>query len=154
MEGTNQTAQVAPQTSSATPTSRARAVSQPATSQQPTYQAHAPVAPQVPAYQAPAQAPQASAPAGIWQQAFQALSASLNTGIIQPRYHPSLPSDATAPGATQPAGLPWRPRQPRLTSPFQPRLTRIGSEPAGSASGSTRRRGSGRVSKRNQRRKS
>ena len=46
--------------------------------QQPTYQAS--VQPQVPAYQAPAQAQQASAPqANPWQQAFQALSASLNT---------------------------------------------------------------------------
>ena len=82
MEGTNQTAPVAPQTSSATPTSYApSAAPQPGMSQQQAYQVSpAQVAPQVPAYQAPAQAPQASAPAGNpWQQAFQALSASLNT---------------------------------------------------------------------------
>jgi len=65
------------------PTSAApAAVSQPAMSQSPTsqaYQVQAPQGQQLPAYQA-APAQQASAPQGNpWQEAFQALSASLNT---------------------------------------------------------------------------
>ena len=83
MEATSQPTQVQSPTSSAMPTSAApAAVSQPAMSQSPTsqaYQVQAPQGQQLPAYQA-APAQQASAPQGNpWQEAFQALSASLNT---------------------------------------------------------------------------
>ncbi len=84
MEVTSQPTQAPSPTSSAMPTSAApAAVSQPAMSQSPTSPAYQTpqVAPQMPAYQAPAQAQQPSAPQGNpWQEAFQALSASLNTG--------------------------------------------------------------------------
>ena len=107
MEGTNQTAQVAPQTSSVTPTVSAPSVaSQPGMSPQQAYQASpAQASPQMPAYQAPAPAQQASAPAGNpWQQAFQALSASLNT---------SSPSQALAsPSAYQVTPTPQAATQP------------------------------------------
>ena len=83
MEATSQPTQVQSPTSSAMPMSAApAAVSQPAMSQSPTsqaYQVQAPQGQQLPAYQA-APAQQASAPQGNpWQEAFQALSASLNT---------------------------------------------------------------------------
>ena len=115
MEVTNQTAPVAPQASSATPTSYAPSVApQSGMSAQPAYQASpAQVSPQVPAYQAPAQAPQASAPAGNpWQQAFQALSASLNT---------SSPSLAQAsPSAYQATPTPQAATQPSWASMAAP----------------------------------
>jgi hypothetical protein len=67
----------------------------------------------------------------------------------------SLPSDSNAPGSyTTQLGFNGSLGSPDLQSPtFNPGLLGIGSESAGSASGSTRRSsGSGRVSKRNQRR--
>ena len=111
MEGTNQTAPVAPQTSSVTPTVSAPSVApQQGMSPQQAYQASpAQVSPQMPAYQAPAPAQQASAPAGNpWQQAFQALSASLNT---------SSPSQAqVSPSAYQVTPTPQAATQPSLGS--------------------------------------
>ena len=96
MEATNQAIQAQAPTSSPMPTNVAPAsVSQPAMSQPQTsqgYQAQAqvPAQFQVPAYQ-PAAAQQASAPQGNpWQEAFQALSASLNT---------SSPSQAQVPSS-------------------------------------------------------
>ena len=83
MEATNQAIPAQAPTSSPMPTNVAPAsvspsgMSQPQAS--PAYQVQA-QAPQMPTYQAPAQAQQASAPQGNpWQEAFQALSASLNT---------------------------------------------------------------------------
>lgn len=96
MEATNQAIQAQAPTSSPMPTNVAPAsVSQPAMSQPQTsqgYQAQAqvPAQFQVPTYQ-PAAAQQASAPQGNpWQEAFQALSASLNT---------SSPSQAQVPSS-------------------------------------------------------
>ena len=112
MEGTNQTVAAPAQTSSATPTGYApSAVSQPVMSQpqaSPASMGQAP-APQMPAYQAQAQAPQASAPqANPWQQAFQALSASLNT---------SNPSQAqVSPSAYQTTPTPQATSQPSWAS--------------------------------------
>ena len=83
MESTSPTTAVAAPASSAMPTASVpSSVSQPAMSAPSSYQQApqapvAPQAPQAPAYQQTA-APQASA-ANPWQQAFQALSASLNT---------------------------------------------------------------------------
>ena len=83
MESINQTVATTPQVSSPTPTvSAPTSASQPVMSDPSAYQAaqaqQVPT-PQVPAYQQTA-APQVSAPEGNpWQQAFQALSASLNT---------------------------------------------------------------------------
>ena len=116
MEGTNQTAQVATPTSSAPQTGYAQvAAPQYATSQSPASQASMAqqVVPQMPAYQAPAQAAQASAPASNpWQQAFQALSASLNT---------SNPSQAQAsPSAYQTTPTPQAASQPSWASMAAP----------------------------------
>ena len=116
MEVTNQATQAAPQTSSAAPTNYVpSAASQYATSAPQTSQASPAqsVAPQAPAYQAPAQAAQASAPAGNpWQQAFQALSASLNT---------SNPSQAQAsPSAYQTTPTPQAASQPSWASMAAP----------------------------------
>ena len=69
----------------------------------------------------------------------------------------SVPSDANSPGSnTTQLGFNGTLGSPDLQSPtFNPGLLGIGSQPAGAASSSTRRSsGSGRVSKRNQRRKS
>ena len=69
----------------------------------------------------------------------------------------SVPGDPNTPGSnTTQLGFNGTLGSPDLQSPtFNPGLLGIGSEPTGSASGSTRRSsGSGRVSKRNQRRKS
>ncbi len=90
MEVTSQPTQAPSPTSSAMPTNVApTSVAQPAMSQGQTSQAFQ-AAPQIPAYQAPAQAQQVSAPQGNpWQEAFQALSASLNTSSpsqIQDQY--------------------------------------------------------------------
>ena len=85
MEATNQAIQAQPQTSSPTPMSAdpglasQPGMSQPQISQGYQAQAQVPGQFQVPTYQ-PAAAQQASAPQGNpWQEAFQALSASLNT---------------------------------------------------------------------------
>ena len=115
METTNQAVAPVPQTSSASPTSYApSAANQYATSQGQPSQAsttQAP-APQMPAYQGMAQAPQASAPqANPWQQAFQALSASLNT---------NSPSQAqVSPSAYQTTPTPQAATQPSLGSMAQ-----------------------------------
>jgi len=116
VEGTNQTAQVATPTSSATPTGYAQvAAPQSGMSQAPVSQASMaqPVVPQMPAYQAAAPAAQASAPQGNpWQQAFQALSASLNT---------SSPSLAQAsPSAYQATPTPQAATQPSWASMAAP----------------------------------
>ena len=92
METTSQAVATSTQASSPMPTGVVQpSVAQPAMSQSPAYQgspiSQAPVAPQVPAYQAAAPAQQASA-GNPWQEAFQALSASLNT---------SSPSQAQVP---------------------------------------------------------
>jgi hypothetical protein len=161
VEVTSQPTAAPSQTSSPMPTNVAPAsVSQPGMSQSPTsqaYQVPVPQMPQVPAYQA-APAQQASAPQGNpWQEAFQALSASLNTGSPSQAQVPSSayltpnasgfstsqlgfnsPSNVGAFGAAD------------LQSPsFNPELYRAGSN-ARAASGSGKRR----VSKSDQRRKS
>jgi len=83
VEATNQAIQAQAPTSSPMQTSVAPVSASPSGMSQPqasqAYQVQAQV-PQMPTYQAPAQAQQASAPQGNpWQEAFQALSASLNT---------------------------------------------------------------------------
>ena len=92
-----------------------RPMSQYATSQSPTSPVSMgqPVAPQAPVYQASAQAPQPSAPTqgNPWQQAFQALSASLNT---------SSPSQAqVSPSAYQTTPTPQATTQPSWASMAQ-----------------------------------
>ena len=78
-------------------------------------------APQMPAYQAPAPAPQASAPQGNpWQQAFQALSASLNTSPAppRPRPHPRLTRRRQLPRQLlSPAGVHMAPMAAPISSP-------------------------------------
>ena len=126
MEGTNQTVATSAPTSSATPTAYAPSVaSQPAMSQpqaSPASMAQAP-APQMPAYQAPAQAAQASAPAGNpWQQAFQALSASLNTSNqSQAQVSPSAYQATPTPqAATQPS---WASMAPTAAPTYSPQAS-------------------------------
>ena len=105
MEVTNQTVQATAPTNSAAPTGYAPTVaSQYATSQpqvSPASMGQAP-APQMPQYQASAQAQQASAPEGNpWQTAFQALSASLNSGNqYQAQASPSAYLQTPTPQAT------------------------------------------------------
>jgi hypothetical protein len=116
VEATSQPTQVQSPTSSAMPMSAApAAVSQPAMSQSPTsqaYQVTAPQAPQIPAYQAPAQAQQVSAPQGNpWQEAFQALSASLNTGSPSQTQVPSSAYLTPTPQVPQQAGWASAPQQ-------------------------------------------
>ena len=126
MEGTNQTAQVAAPTNSATPTGYAQvAAPQPGMSQAPASQASMaqPVIPQMPAYQAPAQAAQASAPQGNpWQQAFQALSASLNTSSpSQAQVSPSAYQATPTPqAATQPS---WGSMAPQAAPTYSPQVS-------------------------------
>lgn len=91
MESTSQVVATQASAPSAMPTSAApQQASQYATSAPSTFQASAPTAPQVPAYQAPAQAQPVSTPAAgnPWQEAFQALSASLNTSSPSPAQVP------------------------------------------------------------------
>ena len=113
MESTSQVAATAPQAASAMPTNVAQpSAAQYATSVSPTSQVSQTMAPpQVPAYQAPAQAAQASAPAANpWQEAFQALSASLNT---------SSPSQAQVPYSAYQTPTPQASIQAPLASAFQ-----------------------------------
>ena len=104
MEATNQAVATMPSQNSVTPTSVApQAVSQPVSSPPQAYQASAPM-PQLdlaqhPGYQASAPAPQASAAqaGNPWQEAFQALSASLNTSSpyqaqVQPSAYQATPT--------------------------------------------------------------
>lgn len=129
MEGTNQTAATAAPISSATPTGYAPSVaSQPVMSQpqaSPASMAQA-VVPQMPAYQAPAQAAQASAPQGNpWQQAFQALSASLNTSSpSQAQVSPSAYQTTPTPqAATQPS---WASMAPQAAPTYSPQVSTQG----------------------------
>ena len=106
MEVTSQTATAQASVPSAMPTSVAQPSASPSAMSQPSispeYQT-APVAPQIPAYQAPAQAQQVSTPQGNpWQEAFQALSASLNT---------SSPSQAQVPSSAYLTPTPQVPQQ-------------------------------------------
>ena len=123
MEATSQTVQATTPTNSVAPTSYAPSAGQPsAMSQQPSYQASVGQAPaqQIPAYQAQAQAPQASAPqANPWQQAFQALSASLNTSNpSQAQVSPSAYQTTPTPqAATQPSWASMAPSAPQTSQP-------------------------------------
>jgi len=129
VEGTNQTVQASAPMSSAQPTSFAPPVApQYATSQPQTSPASMgqQVAPQAPAYQAPAQAAQASAPQGNpWQQAFQALSASLNTS--SPSLAQASPSayqtTPTPQAATQPN---WASMAPQAAPTYSPQVSTQG----------------------------
>ena len=129
MESTSPTAAVAAPTSSAPQTSYAPSVaSQPVMSQpqaSPASMAQAP-APQMPAYQAPAQAAQASAPAANpWQQAFQALSSSLNTSNpSQAQVSPSAYQATPTPqAATQPS---WASMAPQAAPTYSPQVSTQG----------------------------
>ena len=115
MEGTNQTVQASAPTSSAPQTSYAQPVANQYVTSQPQASPASmgqPAMPQAPVYQGQAQAPQASAPAGNpWQQAFQALSASLNTSS------PSLAQ--VSPSAYQTTPTPQAATQPNWASMAQ-----------------------------------
>ena len=131
MEATSQTAPATVPTSSAQPTNYVPSAGTPSVTSQPQgYQASpAQVSPQVPAYQAPAQAPQVSAPQGNpWQQAFQALSASLNTSNpSQAQVSPSAYQTTPTPqGTTQPS---WASQVPQVQPISQPQpSTQVYSE--------------------------
>ena len=114
MEVTSQPTQAHVSAPSAMPTNAAQpsayqsVTSQPSIS--PEFQA-APVAPQIP-YQAPAQAQQVSAPQGNpWQEAFQALSASLNTSSPSQAQVPSSAYQTPTPQALQQASWASTPQQ-------------------------------------------
>ena len=105
MEVTNQAIPAQAPTSSAMPTNVATASVSPSEMSQPqisqAYQVQAP-APQIPAYQAPVQAQQASAPQGNpWQEAFQALSASMNTSSPSQTQVPYSAYQTPTPQASQ-----------------------------------------------------
>ena len=123
METTNQAVAPAPQTNSVSPTSYVpSAGNQYATSQGQPSQVSTSQAPaqQMPAYQGTAQAPQASAPqANPWQQAFQALSASLNTSNpSQAQVSPSAYQTTPTPqAATQPSWASVAPSVPQTSQP-------------------------------------
>ena len=123
METTNQAVAPAPQTNSVSPTSYVpSAGNQYATSQGQPSQVSTSQAPaqQMPAYQGTAQAPQASAPqANPWQQAFQALSASLNTSNpSQAQVSPSAYQTTPTPqAATQPSWASMAPSVPQTSQP-------------------------------------
>lgn len=130
MDNSSQAVAAAPQASSAMPTSSVPSVdNQYVMSQSQASQAsmaQAPVAPQIPAYQAPAQAQQVSAPQGNpWQQAFQALSASLNTS--NPSQAPVSPSayqtTPTPQAATQPS---WVSTEQQAAPTSQPQVSTQG----------------------------
>ena len=137
MESTSQAVATQAPVSSAPQTSAApQQVSQYATSAPQAFQAsptgqmpQAPVAPQ-----APAQAAQASAPAGNpWQEAFQALSASLNTSSLSQApaqfsaYQTPTPQAPNASqlgfGSPNPAASPVFGSGDLQSPKFQPRLT-------------------------------
>ena len=104
MEATNQAIPAQSPTSSAMPTNVAPVLDSQSVTSQPQvsqgYQVQA-TAPQIPAYQAAA-APQASAPQGNpWQEAFQALSANLNTGNQYQAQAPSLAYQTPTPQVPQ-----------------------------------------------------
>ena len=117
MESTIQTAQTsAPQASAPQMSAAPQADSQYATSQGQASQAYQVQVPQMPGYQASAPAPQASAPQGNpWQQAFQALSASLNTSNqyqaqVSPSAYQATPTPQAATQASW-ASMPQAPQQ-------------------------------------------
>lgn len=131
MESTSPTIPTTAPVSSATPTvSVPSSASQPGISAPSSYQ-QAPQAPQAPAYQAAA-APQASAATGNpWQEAFQALSASLNTPqasqapVSYSAYQTPTPQVSTqAPLGSQATPQAWAPQatqtysQPASTQAF------------------------------------
>ncbi len=127
MEVTSQQAPAVSPTNSAAPTNYVpSAASQYATNQYQTSPASMgqPVAPQAPAYQASAQAPQPSAPTqgNPWQQAFQALSASLNTS--SPSLAQASPSayqtTPTPQATTQPS---WASMAPQVQQISQPQVS-------------------------------
>ena len=121
MEATNQAIQAQPQTSSPTPMSAdpglasQPGMSQPQISQGYQAQAQAPAQFQVPTYQ-PAAAQQASAPQGNpWQEAFQALSASLNTSSPSQAQVPSSAYLTPTPQVSQPAS--WASTPQAMSAP-------------------------------------
>jgi len=115
VETTSPAAATPTQASSPMPTGGVQpSVAQPAMSQSPVSQGspigQAPVAPQVPAYQAsaPAQQPSAGNP---WQEAFQALSASLNTSSPSQAQVPYSAYQTPTPQASSQAN--WASTQPQ-----------------------------------------
>jgi hypothetical protein len=93
-------------------------MSQPQASQ--AYQVQAP-APQIPAYQ-PAAAPQVSAPQGNpWQEAFQALSASLNTSSPSPTQVPYSAAVTPTPQQVQQAA--WASPAPSAAPTYVPQAS-------------------------------
>ena len=122
MEVTSQATQAQASAPSAMPTNVAQpsayqsVTSQPSISQE--FQA-APVAPQIP-YQAPAQAQQVSTPQGNpWQEAFQALSASLNTSSPSQAQVPYSAYQTPTPQASQQASWASIPQQAQAPSAHQ-----------------------------------
>ena len=134
MESINQTVATTPQVSSPTPTASVpTSVSQPVMSDPSAYQAaqvQQVAEPQVPAYQ-PTAAPQASAPEGNpWQQAFQALSASLNTPQQSPAqasysaYQTPTPQASTqATWASQAPQMPQAQPQYQAAQTYSPQVS-------------------------------
>ena len=130
MESTIPTAQTsAPQASApqtyAAPTQDSQYASNQGQASQ-AYQVQVPQMPQAPAYQGQAPAPQASAPQGNpWQQAFQALSASLNTS--SPSLAQASPSayqtTPTPQAATQPN---WASMAPQAAPTYSPQASTQG----------------------------
>lgn len=119
MEATNQAIPAQSPTSSAMPTSVAPVMDSQSVTSQPQisqgYQAPA----QIPAYQAAA-APQASAPQGNpWQEAFQALSASLNTSSPSQTQVPSSAYLTPTPQASPQAAWASIPQQAQVPSAHQ-----------------------------------
>ena len=114
MESISQTTAPSAPVSSATPTASVPdSASQFATSSPSSFQAQAPVMPQAPATSPQAAAPQASA-SNPWQEAFQALSASLNSPQASPApapysayQTPTPQASIQAPLASQPQAQEW-----------------------------------------------
>ena len=129
MESTIPTAQTsapqasAPQTYAAPQADSQYASSQPQASQ--AYQVQVPQMPQAPVYQGQAQAPQASAPQGNpWQQAFQALSASLNTSNqSQAQVSPSAYQVTPTPQAATQASWASMPQAPQQQAQYSAQQT-------------------------------
>ena len=112
MEGTNQAVATAPQTSSPMPTSVApSSASQPAMSAPSTYQESV----QAPAYQQQASTPQAGNP---WQEAFQALSASMSTPSQSQTQVPYSAYQTPTPQANPQAS--WASQAPQQQTQVQP----------------------------------
>jgi len=130
VEVTSQTATAQASVPSAMPTSVAQPSASPSAMSQPSispeYQT-APVAPQIPAYQAPAQAQQVSTPQGNpWQEAFQALSASLNTSSPSQAQVPYSAYQTPTPQALQQASWASAPQQiqaPSVAPTYSPQVS-------------------------------